>query len=176
MMGIIVYYCSQLLYGMFTRNSSEIKSELDPILDEVIQIIFQDKTASCTHEKSSVYSQWAIQAVISLNFSKKDLVLTLGNTPKLRSVKHQNLLPAKVIGYLSQKPLKTKPQQDSFFSVIICIQREGPDGLQQLLLLSASQSSCESVTPKSSFTNRITETYYLWIPNLELLMLPSLLS
>lgn len=80
---------------MFTRRSSEIKSELDPILDEVIQIIFQDKTVSCTHEKSSVYSHWAIQAVISLNFSKKDSVLTLGNTPKLRLVKHQTFIACK---------------------------------------------------------------------------------
>lgn len=91
-------------------------------------------------------------------------------------MKHQSRLPAKVIGYLSQKPLRTNPQQDSLFSVIICIQREGPDGLHQLLLLSASQSFCEAVTPRSSFTNRITETYYLRIPNLQLLMLPSLLS
>lgn len=40
---------------MSTRNSSEIKSELDPILDEVIQIIFEDKTAFYTLEKSSAY-------------------------------------------------------------------------------------------------------------------------
>lgn len=97
----------------------------------------------------------------------------MGKTPKLRLVKHQSRLPAKVIGYLSQKPLKTNPQQDSLLSVIICIPREGPDGL---LLLSASQSSCEAMTPRSSFTNRITETYYLWIPNIKLLMLPSLLG
>lgn len=83
-------------------------------------------------------------------------------------MKHQSRLPAKAIGYLSQEALKTNPQQDSLFSVI----REGPDGLQQLLLLSVSQSSCEAMTPRSSFTNRITATYYLWISNLQLLMLP----
>lgn len=105
----------------------------------------------------------------SLNFSKKDLVLTLGKTPRLRLVKHQNRLSAKVIGYLSQEALKTNPQQDSLFSVI----REGPDGLQQLLLLSVSQSSWEAMTPRSSFTNRITATYYLCISNLQVLMLPS---
>lgn len=49
------YSLIQFLYWMSTRNSSEIKSELDPILDEVIQIIFEDKTAFYTLEKSSVY-------------------------------------------------------------------------------------------------------------------------
>lgn len=51
------YSLLQFLYWMSTRNSSEIKSELDPILDEVIQIIFEDKTVFYTLEKSSAYPQ-----------------------------------------------------------------------------------------------------------------------